>query len=89
VIVAELEFRDVQRQIFADDFVEAADDPALEDAPLEPFRIYSSHSCHSRPTPDLIRGRGRESIRLRGFLDSLPSPRNGRGSPGMTMSILS
>ena len=33
VIVAELELRDVQRQVFRADFVERAHDAALEDAP--------------------------------------------------------
>lgn len=33
VVVSELKLRDVQRQIFLADFVEAADDAALEDAP--------------------------------------------------------
>src|ERR1700731_788149 len=33
VIVAELEFRDVERHVFLADLVEAADDPALENRP--------------------------------------------------------
>src|SRR5947209_7838209 len=33
VVVAELKFRDVQRQIFFADFVERTDDPAFEDRP--------------------------------------------------------
>ncbi len=33
VVIAELELRDVQRHVFAADFVEAADDAALEDRP--------------------------------------------------------
>ena len=33
IIVAELKFRNVQRHIFGTDFVEASDDPALEDRP--------------------------------------------------------
>ena len=33
VVVSELKLRDVQRHIFGADFVEAADNPALEDRP--------------------------------------------------------
>lgn len=33
VVIAELEFGNVERQIFAADFVEATDNAALEDAP--------------------------------------------------------
>ncbi len=33
VIVAELKLRDVQRQIFAADFMEASDDPTFENRP--------------------------------------------------------
>ena len=33
IVVAELKLRDVQRHIFGADFVEAADNPALEDRP--------------------------------------------------------
>src|SRR5689334_13389836 len=36
IVVSELKLRDVERQIFLADFVEASDDAALEDAP-EPF----------------------------------------------------
>src|SRR5271155_1239830 len=39
VIVPELKLRDVQRQIFAADFVEVSDDAALEDAPKSFNRV--------------------------------------------------
>ena len=39
VVVAELEFRDVQRQVLLADFMEAADDAALKDRPEALDRI--------------------------------------------------
>src|ERR1700733_15215716 len=54
VIIAELEFRDVQRQIFPADFVEAADDPAFEDRPepLNRIRVDRADDVLSRTVID-------------------------------------
>src|SRR6187401_1926412 len=42
VVVAKLEFRDVQRHVLGADLMEAADDPALEDRP-EAFNCLRMH----------------------------------------------
>jgi hypothetical protein len=44
VVISELKFRDVQRQIFGADFVKAANDTAFEDAPeaLNRIGVYSA-----------------------------------------------
>lgn len=44
IIVAELELCNIQRHVFAADFVEAADDAALEDRP----KSFNRYSCEPR-----------------------------------------
>src|SRR6266540_4961038 len=48
VIVAELKFRNIQRHIFAADFVERADDAALEDRPEAFDRVGMYGADHDR-----------------------------------------
>ena len=48
VVVPELKFRDVQRQVFLADLVIAANDPALEDAPKTLNRGSKQKTCRGR-----------------------------------------
>src|SRR5258708_33060090 len=60
IIVAEFEFRNIERHVFGADFVEASDDPALEDRPEALNRV--GVDCADDVLPDAVINRAMRVI---------------------------